>query len=81
MARTSSQIFFKKMIKTNADRHREFRERKKTMEGSNYLAKDRKRQKLYTRKPRNFLRKNIEGTKRSSENESTKTSLIPKTNF
>ena len=81
MARTSSQIFSKKMIKTNADRHREFRERKKTMEESNYLAKDRKRQKLYTRKPRNFLRKNIEGTKRSSENESTKTSLIPKTNF
>ena len=81
MARTSSQIFSKKMIKTNAERHREIRKRKKTKEGSNDLAKDKKRQKLYTRKPRNFLRKNIEGTKRNSKNESTKTSLIPKTNF
>ena len=76
---TSFQILSIEIAKTNTKRHR-IPERKKMKEGLKYLVKNGKDKNDNTRKPRNFPRR-IEGTKRSSKNESTKTSLIPKTNL
>ena len=76
---TSFQILSIEIAKTNTKRHR-IPERKKMKEGLKYLVKNGKDKNDNTRKPRNFPRR-IEGTKRSSKKESTKTSLIPKTNL
>ena len=62
------QILSIEMAKTNAERQGDYREQKKKIkEGSNYLEKERRRQ-----ENQGTFQKRIEGTKRSSKNESRK---------
>ena len=60
------------MAKTNAERQREYRERKKAQSGSTYLEKERKRQKKYYVKAKDLSKKELEKKTRRYKNASEK---------